>query len=299
MHTTTRTVFTAAAIAVLAGCATTGSSSQVDSTVFATYRKVSNIEKTMGESVSQLNQTTADLIARVDESDRQSRVLMGLAEENQVQLRRLEAKLDSLTAALYRHLGLTPPPVGGGNFGGGDISIVPPNSGGFTVTPPSSTAPPVIGVPNASAVPEPQPDLQAIPDETPAQPVISGNPVADYQQAHRSYAATNYEQALSEFEAYIERHPNTQWYPNAVYWKGECLLKLGRNREALAAYQRLMDDHPSSDMVPFAMYEQALCYNRLGQADKAKQQLQLLIEHFPMTVAAEKARSQLQKLQTF
>src|SRR3990170_2635421 len=82
---------------LLAGCATTGGRNQVEDTVYSTYRVVKNLDQNLGASVTKLNETAADLSARVNESDRQVAKLQAMTEENQVKLDRLQAKLDKLT----------------------------------------------------------------------------------------------------------------------------------------------------------------------------------------------------------
>ena len=68
----TRILACVAALALLAsGCASTGGGSHFENTVYDTNRLVRNLDSGLSGSVEKLNETSAELIARVNESDQQ------------------------------------------------------------------------------------------------------------------------------------------------------------------------------------------------------------------------------------
>ncbi|HEO71640.1 MAG TPA: hypothetical protein ENN80_10285, partial [Candidatus Hydrogenedentes bacterium] len=81
---------------VMSGCSTTGGGSQLENTVYDTHRRMVKLDTGLEGSVTKLNETTAELIARVNQSDQQVRTLQGIAEENQVKIDRLQQTLDNL-----------------------------------------------------------------------------------------------------------------------------------------------------------------------------------------------------------
>src|SRR5690554_6150811 len=97
-----------ALMAVLSGCATTGGS-QVENTVYHNNRMLRNLEGTLGQSVTQLNTTVADLSQRVDTTDREMRQLQGQSEELNHKLEAMSRQLDGFIVALSQHIGITPP----------------------------------------------------------------------------------------------------------------------------------------------------------------------------------------------
>jgi len=115
----------------LAGCATTGGN-QTQQTIYDMHRRIVKLDKSLDESVTKLNETTASLSERVNEGDQQTREMKTISEENQVKLDKLSRDLNEMRTTLYRHFNLTPPTAGG-------IASAP--SSGVVVEPPAGVAP--------------------------------------------------------------------------------------------------------------------------------------------------------------
>lgn len=272
-----------AVITLVAGCATPGGSTQLNSTVYQTHRIVRNLDRNLGRSVNKLNETAAELSTRVEESERQTRTLRGLVEENQVKLEQLQTRLDEFVGTMYRHLNLSPPPESGAlskeaYVDERDIRIEP---GGAPSEDPFGelVAPGPEGV---AAVPS----LQAPSD-----------PVRDYRRARQSYDEGDYESALKQYDEYVEQYPNASYTDDAQFWKAQCFLKLEQFGQAIAEFKKLRATYPTSTKVPAAMYNQASAHLQLGQGSQAVELLEDLVENYPMAAAAEAARSTLKKMQ--
>ena len=91
---------------ILPGCETMGGN-QMQTTVYDMHRRMVKLDRELDSSVSRLNESTATLIARTDQSDQQTRMLQGLLEENQAKLDALTRELASMKTTLYRHWNLT------------------------------------------------------------------------------------------------------------------------------------------------------------------------------------------------
>ena len=123
-------------LVVAAGCETLGGQSQFERAIYSTHNAVQKLDKDLGASVAKLNETTAELNARIEASDVQMRSMQSRAEENQVKLTVLQTKLDQLTATLYQHLNLAPPdaakkssaaPAMGVSVKKEDVAVLPPS----------------------------------------------------------------------------------------------------------------------------------------------------------------------------
>ena len=104
---------------VLSGCQSAaggGGGDQMRSTVYATHRLVQNMDRNLTAAVARLNETSAELVARIDASDRESRTLLSAVEENQVKLELLQRRLNEFMVTLYAHLELSPPTSLAGGF---------------------------------------------------------------------------------------------------------------------------------------------------------------------------------------
>ncbi len=285
IRTSTLTLIVAAVVCA-AGCATTsGGSDQMRNTVYATHRQVQSLNGKLAPSVNQLNETAAELVARVDASNRETRLIMSVVEENQVRLEHLQSRLDELTTTLYRHLNLSPPTA---------IRQAPPaptaapresgvESGQVRVQPPTEDRP---------SVPAPA----AAPPKSPPKPDPSAGADDHYRRAQLQYANEEYILALEQFDSYLALFPNTKNVANAQYWKAHCHYKMGNFDQAVIEFGRLRTDYPTSGKVPIAMHNQAIAYSQLGQIERAKTLFQKLIADYPDDVAAEGAREKLKQL---
>jgi tol-pal system protein YbgF len=270
-----------AAAAILTGCATTGSSDSVANTVYATHNSVKKLEKDLGGSIEQLNTTAVDLTTRVEESDRQSRELKSSLEVVELNVARVESKLDSLTATLYKYLNLTP------STGPDSMS---PDMPKVDVETPGAAASGESG--EGGQLSDASPGLAATPP-------AAGPADADvlYGQAQEEFKRQNYEAAFGHFDAYLQRYPNADAANKAQFWKGECCLRQGKYNEAIAEFEELRRDYKMSSYVPISLHNQAHAHLKLGQQDQAVNLLKELVENYPMSPAAERARASLAKLQ--
>ena len=281
-----------AVVFATSGCASAGpSNDQLRSTVFATHRIVQDLNENLTGSVSRLSGTTAELAARIDSSDQQTRELMSVAQENQFKLEQLQRSLDTLTATLYRHLNLSPPepailpqptrPIGSSPSvtTPGDIIVEPPPTTQPTA-PSISTAPPSDGL-----VTPTDPETQSIDADV------------HYREAQQLYANEDYQVALAKFAEHLSLFPDSAHAVNAAYWRAHCYFKMGDYPEAITGFEALRQNSPDSGKVPIAMHNQAVAYSRLGQNERAIELFQRLIREHPDDVATQSAREKLRQLQ--
>jgi len=262
-----------------AGCTTMSGGGQIDRAVFSTHRTVQKLDRDLTGSVAKLNQTAAELDARVEASDTQMRRIQGMVEETQFKLDVLEARLEDLTTTICTALNLTPPaprtwsktPPHGVSVREEDIEVVLPSEAesAITVSP-------------------------ALSDELPEP--VGGDPVSDYRHAQTVYVNGRYQEALELFDAFIKRYPGTELCSRAQYRKAYCYKKLGKLPEAIAEYENLRKDYPNSPRVPASLRHQAAAHLELGQKARAEALLEELTRKYPTDAAAEGAKEALDEL---
>lgn len=281
-----RTLRSLGAIVVAASCLEAGAASdQVETLLYDTHRKVTNLNDNLDGAIKQLNETTTQLVSRVDETEIQTRQLKSMMEENQVKLDVLEKQLGELTTTIYRQFNLT----AGGRY---NPAGQPPSDSVAIVPPPGTGAPAVTGAPGAAldTAAEPAP-------EAPSTAPASGAAHAVYQQAQKTWLSEDYNGALQLFSDFLNRYPDTELAGNAQYWQGRCFLKLDRYEEAVSAFQNVRTKYPENDSkVSQAMQSQAVALSRLGRNDEAEQLLTEVVQKYPTTSAARQAESDLAKL---
>jgi tol-pal system protein YbgF len=73
-------------------------------------------------------------------------------------------------------------------------------------------------------------------------------PYAQYYIANIYYRKADYPNAMTAFDAVLEKYPENPRTPDSLYMKAMCLVKLGRNdsaaREFREVYNRYSTDHP-------------------------------------------------------
>lgn len=269
------------------GCASAGSSSsQLQSTVYATHRMVQDLNQNLSGTVAQLSSTTAELVARLGASNQEMRELMSVAQENQYKLEQLQYSLDSLMATLYRHLNLSPPEPRVLPAPSTPIGRTPKTRGEIVVEPPLG---------------RPQPDTALRPDLAPDIAAPAGQTIdedAHYLEAQQLYASDNFMEALRHFEDHLRLFPDSKHRAKATYWRAHCHFKMGEYSEAISGFDGLREQFPDSDKVPTAMYNQAVAYSRLGQNARAIELFQRLVREYPDDAATERARGALRQLRS-
>lgn len=263
-------------IVLCSGCMTAGGQSkdQTTATIFDTHRRVVKLDTNLDGAITKLNETTAELIARVNANDQEIRRLGSLVEENQYKLTNIEQMLGELRETVYRQW----------NISLGSSSYSAPSQGVVIESPDSET-----DTMDTTSI--------AAPVETPVVTgVVAGDPNVKYADAQKSYTSENYEKALSEFDAFLLAYPNDEQASNAQFWKAKALLRMGRYNEAISEFEKVRNSYPGSTKVPFAMHNQAVAHTHLGQATEAVSLMETVIDQYPISPAADQAKADLQKL---
>ena len=276
-----RNAWCAGALAILGFVLDVGAASnQVETLLYDTHRKVTNLNKNLDGAIKKLNQTTSELVGRVESSEEQTRRLRSMVEENQVKLDSVEQQLGELTATIYQQFNLTTsssgysPVTTSTDTSTDTIAIEPPSRESSTS---GSNSAPV----------------------TPANVVIEDPAAIDteYRKAQLLWQNADYGNALPLFTNYVARYPNSVWASSAQYWEGRCHLSLENYQQAIDAFEKVRTNYPDNESkVSKAMQSGAVAHSRLGRNDVAEALLREVIEKYPSSSAARQAESDLEKL---
>jgi tol-pal system protein YbgF len=264
-----------AATVIFAGCVTTGSR-QMETVVTDMHQRVTTLDQDLQTTITSLNEKTAALIARVNENERQVRLLHSMMEENQRKIDRLLSMLQELKKVLYRHWGLAMPAAPTPAPSRGVVRIEPPAPAltSDEIEPAVSTGPPA-SAPRAS---EPG-DSEA------------------YAAAKALYDAENYGQAQAGFSAFLSEFPRSSFRDKAQFWIGKCFLSQSEYSKAIEAFEVVRSEYPESSYMAFALHNQAVAHYQLGEKQTAVALMEEVVSNFPTTTAAEDARRDLKLLQ--
>ncbi len=75
-----------------------------------------------------------------------------------------------------------------------------------------------------------------------------------YQRARIFHIEDQHEAAIDRFTKFFDEFPDSEFYPNALYWTGEALFALGRLDEAQRLFAEVTERYPSSFRVEAARY---------------------------------------------
>jgi tol-pal system protein YbgF len=117
-----------------------------------------------------------------------------------------------------------------------------------------------------------------------------------YDAAYRQFVSGDYAGARSQFQAFLEHHPQSNLAPSAAYWIGNAHYALRDFQQAIAAQRNLIARYPDSAKVPDAMLNIASSQTELADRKAARQTLEELIARYPFSGAAEKAKQRLSRL---
>jgi len=238
------------------------------------HERVVGLDRDLDGSITELNEKTAALIARVDENERQVRLLRSMMEENQHKIDNLLRMLYELKVALYRHWGLDPGPA----------VTTPPRASGIRIEPPSRPT-----SSGSRVVVEPPPSAAAAPSIGDAEA---------YAEAKKYYDADSFGEAKAAFSSFLTEFSRSEHRHKAVFWLGKCHLEQSEYTEAIRAFETLRSQYPDSSYMAYALHNQAVAHFRRGEKETAVALMEEVVANYPTSTAADQARRDLKQLQS-
>ena len=117
-----------------------------------------------------------------------------------------------------------------------------------------------------------------------------------YNAAYADFSKGNYALAISGFEEYSTRYPDSDLADNALYWIGECHFSQGGYGQAIVAFDQLLERYPVSDRAAAANLKKGLGYLEQNQIRQAIVQLRFVQNSYPRTDEARIAGDKLSSL---
>lgn len=244
------------------------------------------------------NQVLVDLYLQVQALQTEVQNLRGIVEEQGYQLRRMEQEQRDRYLDLDRRLSAL-------GTGGDPSGTGLPGQPGAPADIPGITAPPAgnLDAPGAlggvGGIQEPQGLAGAAGSnlDTPASAAVVQAPVAmpaNEQELYRTalnllLEQSDYEQAISLFQRYIDTYPNGPYITNAYYWQGEALILVARYNQAKDVFSKLINDYPNDPKAPGAMLKLGVVYSRMGDNRLATQVWRDIQTRYPASVTEIRA----------
>ncbi len=117
-----------------------------------------------------------------------------------------------------------------------------------------------------------------------------------YSQVFEEFKKGNLDSAISGFQGFIKRFPDSDLVPNALYWTGECYYAKKDFKSAIEAFEKVISGYPKSDKVAGALLKKGYSYNELMDKKTAENLLKRVMEEYPNSKEAQLARNKLLEL---
>lgn len=151
----------------------------------------------------------------------------------------------------------------------------------------------------ALAVPSPDSALMPAPVASSAQtPITQTEPAGPdensaYDQAYNLFRNGDYSGAISQFEVFVAKYPESSLAPAAAYWICNAHYALRNFQQSIDAQNKLIRTYPNSAKIPDALLNIASSQQEMGDKATAKKTLQDLVARYPFSDAADKAKRRL------
>jgi tol-pal system protein YbgF len=117
-----------------------------------------------------------------------------------------------------------------------------------------------------------------------------------YESALRDQSGGNLDLAQQGFEEYLKWFSDTELAPNAQFYIGEISYSKNDFANAIKAYDAVLERFPENNKTPDAMFKKGMALLRSGQRNQAGQEFLAVIQKFPNSEVAQKARAQRKAL---
>jgi tol-pal system protein YbgF len=115
-----------------------------------------------------------------------------------------------------------------------------------------------------------------------------------YERALGYYKDDRYEEAMRDFNEFLQLYPKSDLADNAHFWIGESYRAQGKYEEAILAYQKVINNYPKGNKVPAAMLQQGIAFEKIDDKTTAVLVYKRLVKNFPKTKEAEIAQKKIQ-----
>jgi len=105
-----------------------------------------------------------------------------------------------------------------------------------------------------------------------------------------------YDDAIPEFESFIQKFPQSIYIANAHYWLGQLLFNKAQFQDAREHFDKVIRFYPDSNKRSDALLKQGTVFHKLGDLAGAKQMFEQVISEYPDSNSAGLAKSRLANL---
>lgn len=117
-----------------------------------------------------------------------------------------------------------------------------------------------------------------------------------YMAAFEQLRNGKYDAAISGFETFVEKYPDSSYGDNAWYWLGQARYVQGDLSGAMSALQTMTSQFPQSSKLPSALFRMGVIEQTQGKTANARAAFKRIVTQYPDSESADMARQQLKEL---
>lgn len=134
------------------------------------------------------------------------------------------------------------------------------------------------------------PEIDKDVQEQSEQPTKQELEEALFEAADKDVALGNYANARQKFRSFLRQYPNSFKKPDAAFLIADSYYNEGFYEEAILEYQNFIDGYKDDPRVPLAYLRQPLSLIKLNKEEEARLFLQILIDKYPESSEANEAK---------
>jgi tol-pal system protein YbgF len=232
------------------------------------------------------SQSLLQMMERIDALQQEVQQLRGQLEEQQHQMAGVRERQRELYLDLDRRMSRLE------REGSGVPASAPAGTSPGAATVPLTQAP-LSAATASTSVPSP---VNATVSAAAADPQRLEQEREAYQQAFELLRELRYEQASAAFRDFLKQYPDGRYAHIAQYWLGEAAYARRDFVQAIKDYDALLQNHPQSAKRAEAMLKIGYSYQELKRGEESKRMMEQLIQLYPDSTEAGQARNQLKRL---
>lgn len=128
--------------------------------------------------------------------------------------------------------------------------------------------------------------------------VPGGSDRENYQAAFDLMKQGQYDEAAAGFRQFLVAFPTSGLTDNAQYWLAETYYVGQDFPQALIEFQALLERYPDSSKIPDALLKIGYCNYELGAWDASRTALSTVVKRYPETTAARLASQRLDRMKS-
>lgn len=120
--------------------------------------------------------------------------------------------------------------------------------------------------------------------------------ISDYESGLERLRNADYANAVTVFESFIARWPNSGYINSAYFWLGNAQYGNKQYANAVKSFTALVERAPNHARTPDALLSIANCQLELKNSRAERAALEKLIQSYPQSTAAKEARTRLSQI---